>query len=593
VAQALPIKPSPPPFNLARFLAWFVPSYLAAYEIGVAFYFQSASATTLWLTNGLVLAILLLNSRRRWFAIIVSAVVTHSLFHIIKHPSVSGVVWAIQTALIDNGEALICAEMTLRWTKGSFDISRLQHTLSLAAAVLIGSAFMALFGSASLGTLQGPASAFWRSWRLWWYGDLLGDMVFAPLVVAWGSLGPDTLKFVKGERVAEVLALGVVTAATTYLLFSHTTTTVPTNWLLPVLLWASLRFHPRVVLLLLMLATVQAVVSTINGTGPFVHSDMSVTDTVISLQSFIAVLALSMFVVSSLTADRNRVLALRLKAEEGVRALNAELEDRVAQRTAQFEDANRGLQAEMRVRAAAESALRSRNEELKSFAYTVSHDLKAPLRGISGYAQELNRKHASQLTERASFCVQQILTATRNLDVLIEDLLRYSRYDIETPTLTVIKLDALVERILADRTLEISQKNIQVSVELAVTEFVGWERGIAQVLANLIDNAIKYTRGNDAPTISISSAPSDEGVTVTVRDNGIGFDMKYHDRLFGLFNRLVHQDEYEGTGAGLAIAKKLVEKSKGRIWAESSLGNGAAFHIEIKRRDADPPDDEL
>jgi len=221
-----------------------------------------------------------------------------------------------------------------------------------------------------------------------------------------------------------------------------------------------------------------------------------------------------------------------------------------------------------------------RNEELKAFAYTISHDLKAPLRGIAGYAQELNRRHSDGLNERGRFCVDRVLAATRNLDRLIEDLLHYSRLDAEAPSATEVDLGQLIEAVLKDRRPIIAEET-QIEVRLGVTQCRVWQRGLLQVLANLIDNALKYSREASPPVVIISSERRPEGYRIVVADNGIGFDPKYHDRIFGLFNRLVRQDEFEGTGAGLAIVKKVVEKMGGRIWAESALGAGATFLVEL------------
>lgn len=227
----------------------------------------------------------------------------------------------------------------------------------------------------------------------------------------------------------------------------------------------------------------------------------------------------------------------------------------------------------------AEKLLRARNEELKGFAYTVSHDLKAPLRGIAGYAAELNRRHKDGLGERALFCIDQILTATRNLDGLIEDLLQYSRLDVDAPAITQVDLGAVFDSILKDRSAIIATQGVEVSLEIPAITLLIWERGLTQVLSNIIDNALKYSRHSQPPFVTITAAEERGSCRVTVADNGIGFDMKYHDRIFGLFNRLVRTDEFEGSGVGLAIVKKLIERLGGTVSAESAPGKGATFTV--------------
>jgi signal transduction histidine kinase len=278
--------------------------------------------------------------------------------------------------------------------------------------------------------------------------------------------------------------------------------------------------------------------------------------------------------LAELQSQRRVLRRQRKQAEEQVRQLNEDLR-------------RHADDLEQRVRART-AELAERNQELKDFAYTVSHDLKAPLRGIAGYANELARKHRGGLGQRAQFCVTQILAAATNLDRLIEDLLRYARLDADTPALTDVNLRELVDRVLRDCALAIAEHQVEVTVDIPFTTVRTWERGLMQVLTNLIDNAIKYSRRASPPRVRVTAAILDSEWRLTITDNGIGFDMKYHDRIFGLFNRLVRMEEYEGTGAGLAIVKKVLDKQRGRIWAESAPGEGATFFVMIPiPRDAD------
>jgi PAS domain S-box-containing protein len=263
------------------------------------------------------------------------------------------------------------------------------------------------------------------------------------------------------------------------------------------------------------------------------------------------------------------------------------LEQHVAARTAELHAKNRELEDEIGERRRMAALLQRKNDELKAFAYTVSHDLKAPLRGIAGYAHELERNHWQVLDERARFCVKQILMAARGLDRLIEDLLQYSRLDAETPTRADVDLGKMIDNILDDRRQVIVEHAVQVEVAVSVSTVRAWQHGLLQVLTNLVDNALKYSRLASPPKIRITSEPRPGVVRIAVSDNGIGFDMRYHARIFGLFNRLVRQEAFEGTGAGLAIVKKVVDKMDGRVWAESAPGAGATFFVEIPDAAAD------
>jgi len=241
------------------------------------------------------------------------------------------------------------------------------------------------------------------------------------------------------------------------------------------------------------------------------------------------------------------------------------------------------LERDLSGRRHAVAALRRHNETLRSFAHTVAHDLRAPLRGISGYARELAHHHAAGLDERGRFCVHQIGSAAANLDRLIEDTLDYARLDAEVPRLAAVDLPLLVATLLRERAPQIREYGADVSMHFAVTHPVTWERGLTQVLGNLLDNALKYSRPSRPPRIHIEATETAAAWQVSIQDNGIGFDMKYHDRIFGLFQRLDTAAGFEGTGAGLAIVKKIVTRLGGAVRAASAPGAGATFTVELPK----------
>lgn len=229
-----------------------------------------------------------------------------------------------------------------------------------------------------------------------------------------------------------------------------------------------------------------------------------------------------------------------------------------------------------------EAVLRRHNETLKGFAHTVAHDLRAPLRGIAGYAAELDSQ-AHLVDSRGRYCISQINTAAQNLERLIGDTLDYAQLDAETPSLSTIMLPALVASLLQQRAPEIRQHGTVVDTHFGVVTVRSWERGVAQIVGNLLDNAIKYSRNAHPPRLRIETAQTPLSWRLAIYDNGVGFDMKYHDRIFGLFQRLVTTDEFEGTGAGLAIVRKITDRLGGTVQAEGRPGGGATFLVELPR----------
>jgi signal transduction histidine kinase len=229
-----------------------------------------------------------------------------------------------------------------------------------------------------------------------------------------------------------------------------------------------------------------------------------------------------------------------------------------------------------------EAALRRHNDTLKGFAHTVAHDLRAPLRGIAGYASELDAQ-AHLVDSRGRYCINQINTAAQNLERLIGDTLDYAQLDAETPSLSTIVLPTLVASLLQQRAPEIRQHGTIIDTHFGIITVQSWERGVAQIVGNLLDNALKYSRNAHPPRLRIETAQTPLSWRLAIYDNGVGFDMKYHDRIFGLFQRLVTTDEFEGTGAGLAIVRKITDRLGGTVRAEGKPGGGATFLVELPR----------
>ncbi len=223
------------------------------------------------------------------------------------------------------------------------------------------------------------------------------------------------------------------------------------------------------------------------------------------------------------------------------------------------------------------------NKELESFTYSVSHDLKAPLRGIDGYSRILLEEYHDKLDDEGKRFLQNIRSAAEQMDMLINDLLHYSRLERRAISPEIINPAELVQNILREFSAETNERAISISVDIPFQSITTDSDSLTQALRNLIGNAIKFTRKVSDPKIEIGGLEMDKMVRLWVRDNGIGFDMKYHERIFEIFQRLQRAEDYPGTGIGLAIVHKAVERMKGRVWAESEPGKGATFYMEIPR----------
>lgn len=250
----------------------------------------------------------------------------------------------------------------------------------------------------------------------------------------------------------------------------------------------------------------------------------------------------------------------RRRREDEIHELNADLERRVVERTA---------------------ALAAKNRALEVFAYSVSHDLKAPLRGIDGYSRLLQEDFAGRLDGDGPYYIAMIRNATARMGELIDALLAYSRVERRTSNRAGVDLRRVVGRAVAELGDLLAAAGMTVSIDLPALVVMAEEEGLAQALRNLIENAIKFSRDTSAPTLDIGGTVEGQSCVLWLRDNGIGFAMEYHDRIFSLFQRLHRDEDYPGTGIGLAIVRKAIERSGGAVWAESAPGQGATFFLRL------------
>jgi len=220
------------------------------------------------------------------------------------------------------------------------------------------------------------------------------------------------------------------------------------------------------------------------------------------------------------------------------------------------------------------------NKELETFTYSVSHDLRAPLRHINGFSKILLEDFGLQMDPAAKEYLQRMHETAQYMGRLVDDLLHLARVGRQELILQVTGLDALVEEALVDLRTEAQDR--QIDWQVGPLPFVECDPGlIRQVFANLLANALKFTRPRERGVIEVGQTTVNGQPVIFVRDNGIGFDMRYADKMFGVFQRLHRQEDFEGTGVGLAIVERIIHKHAGRVWAEAEVEKGATFYFTL------------
>ncbi|TNE48416.1 MAG: hybrid sensor histidine kinase/response regulator [Deltaproteobacteria bacterium] len=315
--------------------------------------------------------------------------------------------------------------------------------------------------------------------------------------------------------------------------------------------------------------------------------DLSLPDS-IGLDTFLRVQeqapSLPVVVLSGLDDDDVAIHAVEEGAQDYL--IKGKVNRELLVRSLHYGIKRKQVEEELRLRT---QALEDANKELRAFSYTVSHDLRTPLRSIHGFAQLLERGPVGKINERGRHFVRNIVEASTQMERLISDLLKFARLGQQSVVLEDVSLDSLLSKVAEKINVQLKEVGGRIKVFEHSVSVRGHEVMLQQIFFNLFENAITY-RQPERPlelVVTCEANEPDSGnveagkVVVRVEDNGLGIEEKFHQKIFAMFQRLHHQEDYPGTGIGLATVKKSVELMGGKVWVESELGKGSIFCIEL------------
>lgn len=528
--------------------------YVIAGKFGLKLAFINASASAVWAPTGIAFAAFLLLGYSIWPAIFLGA-------FLVNITTAGSLTTSFGIALGNTLEGVLGAFLVNRFAHGRrvfdepYDIFKFTLLAALASTTVsptLGVTSLALGGFA-------PWASYGPIWLTWWLGDAGGNLIIAPLLVLW-SLKPARPRIPARTWEAGLMALSLLFID--HIVFGGLIFQKSTNYPLeficfPVVIWVAFRTGPRETALGIFGLSVMAIWGTLHGFGPFVRS--SPNTSLLLLQTFMGVVAVMGLAIAAVVSERRQ-------AQEDLQRAHDDLEQRVQERTT--------------VLAETATDLKAANQELEAFSYSVSHDLRTPLRAIDGFSKELLIHCESYLQDSDREDLQRIRIATQRMAQLIEDLLDLARLSRSEMSWGEVDLSGMMHGLAAELKTRDSARRIEFVIQPNLM-VQGDARLLHIALENLLTNAWKFSQRTQHPTIEFGMSGHDGQEAFYIRDNGVGFNMAYAGNLFKAFQRLHDPKEFPGSGIGLALVQRIIQRHGGRIWAQAEENRGATFYFTL------------
>lgn len=393
-----------------------------------------------------------------------------------------------------------------------------------------------------------PWSVYATVWFTWWLGDATGILILTPLALAWQRT---SLPHFNISLVLRIMPLLIVWYTVDQLIFGdwfsdRVLHQMFTFTLIPILVWIAFHFGQRGVVLSSFLISGMAIWATINGRGPFLQPALN--DSILLLQAFIGISTITGLILAAVLREQKQAKQALQKAHDILRERAAELE--------------------------------AANKELEAFSYSVSHDLRAPLRSIDGFSQILLENFVPNLDDEGKDIFHRIRSASQHMAQLIDDLLNLSRVTRGEMRRESVDLSGIARVIISELEKQFPDRKVNFVMNENLCA-VGDHHLLHLVLKNLLENAWKFTSKKSPATIEFGTTAENGETAFFVRDNGVGFDMKYVNKLFDAFQRLHPVRKFSSTGIGLATVQRIIRRHGGQLWAHGTLEKGATFYFTL------------
>ncbi|HTB06292.1 MAG TPA: MASE1 domain-containing protein [Bacteroidia bacterium] len=546
--------------------------YFFAARLGLLLQLGHTNASPVWPPSGIAFTALLIFGIELWPGILLGALLANISVFSSNQVAPKHIILLMSGGIaIGNTLETVIGYYLIKYFKCQQILSKSRDFAMFFIIVLVMCLSSSILGSLILGANNIISWQDYKTvWFTWWTGDVSGIIILTPALLAWWK--PKRREW-DTASVVQVILLFVVLIMYLGAIFGEW---LPIGFnkakifiIFFIITWCVFRMSQRQLSLVILLISSYSIYSTFIGSGPFI--DASPNLSLISLQVFLCVISISMMFLST-TLNARRI------SEEELKVLNAGLEAKVAERTHALEMQKEKLeQANIQLVRKAK-ALEDINKESRAFAHVVSHDLREPIRSIVSYLQLLEERYKNKLDRDADLYIDFAVNGAKRMSVLIEDLLTYSRIEHNQGEFVEVDLNEIISVVKNSLHTVIAENEAQIIVNNKLPIIMADYSQMMQLFQNLIDNGIKY-KGAEKPVIKITSRKMKGKWLISVEDNGIGISKEYFDRIFVIFQRLHTRDHYEGTGIGLAICKKIVEKHGGEIWVESKEGKGSIFNF--------------